>query len=60
MTESQENKFVNLQSKKKFQGWYIPEPLLVFGDGKTHIDPKVGLTLYGPLRTDTGLEWYYQ
>lgn len=55
MTESQENKFVNLQSKKKFQGWYIPEPLLVFGDGKTHIDPKVGLTLYGPLRTDTGV-----
>lgn len=52
MTES---KHVSLQSRKKFQSWYIPEPLLVFGDGKTHIDPKVGLTLYGPLRTDSGV-----
>lgn len=39
-----------LQSTKTFPAWYIPEPLLIFGDGKTHIDPKVGLSLYGPLR----------
>lgn len=52
MTETQESKHVSLQSNKKFQSWYIPEPLLIFGDGKTHIDPKLGLTLYGPLRTD--------
>lgn len=54
MTDSQKEKHVSLQSKKIFQSWYIPEPLLVFGNGKTHIDPKVGLTLYGPLITDSG------
>ncbi|MCE9652100.1 MAG: hypothetical protein K8Q89_03450 [Nitrosarchaeum sp.] len=52
MTELQESKHVSLTSSKKFQSWFIPEPLLVFGNGKTHIDPKIGLTLYGPLRTD--------
>jgi hypothetical protein len=52
---SNEIRHASLQSKKRFQSWYIPEPLLVFGDGKTHIDPKVGLTLYGPLRTDSGI-----
>lgn len=40
-----------LASAKHFQSWFIPEPLLVFGNGNTHIDPKIGLTLYGPLRT---------
>ncbi len=34
----------------RLESWYIPEPLLIFGDGKTFIDPKVGLTLYGPLK----------
>ena len=39
-----------LLSKKRFESWFIPEPLLIFGDGKTHVDPKLGLTLYGPLK----------
>src|SRR5438552_9579696 len=39
-----------LEESLRLESWYIPEPLLVFGDGKTFIDPKVGLTLYGPLR----------
>ena len=43
-----------LSSKKIFSSWYIQEPTLIFGDGKTHIDPKLGLTLYGPLRSDEG------
>ncbi len=28
---------------------YIPEPLLEFGDGGLHIDPKSGIARYGPL-----------
>lgn len=43
-----------LSSRKIFSSWHIPEPSLIFGDGKTHIDPKLGLTLYGPLRTSEG------
>lgn len=39
-----------MQSSVKLDAWHVPEPLLVFGDGKTFIDPKVGLTLYGPLK----------
>src|SRR5712691_8301692 len=39
-----------LPETHKLESWYIPEPLLLFGDGKTFIDPKVGLTLYGPLK----------
>ena len=27
---------------------YLPEPLLVFGDGGKHIDPKAGIAAYGP------------
>jgi len=46
-----DNSEPKLISKKQFESWYIPEPLLIFGDGKTHVDPKAGLTLYGPLRT---------
>ena len=38
-----------LQSRKVFSARYIPEPLLIFGNGETHIDPKIGLTLHGPL-----------
>ena len=38
-----------LQSRKVFPAWHIPEPLLIFGSGETHIDPKIGLTLHGPL-----------
>ncbi len=38
-----------LVSSINFDSWHIPEPLLIFGDGKTFTDPKVGLTLYGPL-----------
>ena len=43
-----------LSSRKIFSSWHIPEPSLIFGDGQTHIDPKLGLTLYGPLRTSEG------
>lgn len=38
-----------LQSRKVFPARHIPEPLLIFGSGETHIDPKIGLTLHGPL-----------
>lgn len=31
------------------QSWYLNEPTLVFGKGFLHINPKAGLTLYGPL-----------
>lgn len=41
---------IKLASRKHFESWFVPEPLLVFGDGHTHIDPKLGLTLYGPLK----------
>ena len=44
------NDEIKLTSKKHFESWFVPEPLLVFGDGHTHIDPKLGLTLYGPLK----------
>lgn len=50
MSTSQQK--VSLQSPKTFRSWYIPEPLLIFRNGKTHVDPKLGLTLYGPLTTD--------
>ena len=43
-----------LNSRKIFSSWHVPEPSLIFGDGKTHIDPKLGLTLYGPLQTSEG------
>ena len=43
-----------LSSRKIFSGWNIQEPSLIFGDGKTHVDPKLGLTLYGPLKTSEG------
>lgn len=49
MSNNSEN-LPKLSSKKIFQAWYIPEPLLIFGNGKTHIDPKIGLALYGPLK----------
>ena len=42
---------LKLVSQKKFESWHIPEPWLIFGDGKTHIDPKMGLAYYGPLKT---------
>lgn len=38
-------------AEKKFDSWHIPEPSLIFGDGKRHIDPKAGLATYGPLLT---------
>jgi hypothetical protein len=34
------------------EGGYLSEPQLIFGDGKTFIDPKVGLQLYGPLKAE--------
>ena len=51
MNLSSKDTISKLNSQKNFLSWFIPEPLLIFGDGKTHIDPKLGLTLYGPLRT---------
>lgn len=46
------NEDVKLKSKKQFESWFIPEPLLIFGNGNTHIDPKLGLSLYGPLKAN--------
>ena len=40
-----------LDSERVFESWHIPEPSLLFGNGLRHTDPKVGLTLYGPLLT---------
>ena len=40
-----------LDSARVFDSWHIPEPSLIFGDGRRHIDPKAGLALYGPLLT---------
>lgn len=33
-----------------FQPIYMPEPVLEFGDGGRHIDPRAGLLNYGPLQ----------
>ena len=27
---------------------YLPEPLLRFGDGRDHVDPKLGISRFGP------------
>lgn len=51
MSTDNQNKS-RMTSGKTFTSWHISEPLLVFGDGKTHIDPKLGLTLYGPLKAE--------
>ena len=32
----------------ELQSLFIEEPLLTFGEGKQHIDPKMGLLAYGP------------
>jgi hypothetical protein len=32
---------------------YLPEPLLVFGDGGLHVDPKAGIARFGPRSLDT-------
>jgi hypothetical protein len=32
----------------QFQSWYLNEPTLIFGKRFSHINPKAGLTLYGP------------
>jgi hypothetical protein len=37
---------------QRLLSWYLNEPTLVFGHGSLHIDPKSGLTLYGPLTRD--------
>src|SRR5687768_10291205 len=31
-----------------FESGVVAEPILAFGGGKQHIDPKTGLALYGP------------
>ena len=54
MELSNNENFPKLESRKIFSSWHISEPSLIFGDGKTHIDPKLGLTLYGPLQTSDG------
>ena len=46
-----ERKHEGLVSSKMFHSWHISEPSLIFGDGKTHIDPKTGLAVYGPFIT---------
>jgi hypothetical protein len=35
-------------SVEEFEGFYIEEPLLTFGDGKKYVDPKWGLKAFGP------------
>ncbi len=48
--DKSEIRSTELATSKSLAGWFLPEPLLIFGDGKTHIDPKAGLALYGPLK----------
>lgn len=38
---------IELESLSTSAIW-LPEPSLIFADGKTHPDPKVGIPLYGP------------
>jgi len=35
-------------TKAQFQSLFVEEPLLTFGEGKSYIDPKMGLLAYGP------------
>jgi hypothetical protein len=36
----------------EFSSFYIEEPRLVFGGGQTAVDPKTGITSFGPIGTD--------
>jgi hypothetical protein len=33
----------------QLRSWLVKEPNLIFGDGRKHVDPKTGLTAFGPL-----------
>jgi hypothetical protein len=35
--------------REQARSWLVKEPNLIFGEGKRHIDPKAGLTAFGPL-----------
>jgi hypothetical protein len=35
-----------------FSSFYIEEPRLVFGGGQTAVDPKNGISSFGPIGTD--------
>ena len=39
-------------AKEPPRSWLTKEPILIFGDGQRHIDPKAGLTAFGPLITN--------
>ncbi len=45
---SKENKRFPSQRTPNFDSGVLAEPLLAFGGGHRHVDPKVGLGLYGP------------
>ena len=36
----------------EFSSFYVEEPRLVFGGGQTAVDPKVGISSFGPIGTD--------
>lgn len=35
-------------NSRQFRSWYIPEPELLFGSNQRSVDPKTGISLYGP------------
>ena len=41
-----------LEAPTLHASWF-QEPLLLFGNGQTHVDPKVGIPLYGPRSLNT-------
>lgn len=39
---------VKANSGRHFASFFLDEPELVFGESDRHVDPKMGLTLFGP------------
>src|SRR5947208_16376893 len=37
----------------EFSSFYVEEPRLVFGGGQTAVDPKSGISSFGPIGTDS-------
>jgi hypothetical protein len=39
----------------EFSSFYVEEPRLVFAGGQTAVDPKVGISSFGPIGSDPNL-----
>ena len=42
-----------LRTAAEIECQYLPEPMLVFGNGGLHVDPKAGIARYGPFSLGT-------